>query len=138
MSERVLLFVCPHGAGKSRIAAVWFGGLGVRGWVATSAGLSPQAEPSAHARRLLAGTTVEALLDREVPRPVSAVRDPDLTVLIDCEESGYHGSDNAPHGRRVVRWQLAEQRFDDAMCREIRTRVEQLAASLPGITDGGD
>jgi protein-tyrosine-phosphatase len=136
--DRLVMFVCPHGAGKSRIAAAWFGGLGVRGWVVTSAGLSPQAEPSAHAPRLLAGTPVEALLDREVPRPVSAVPDPVLTVLIDCDEPDHRDSDSAPHGRRVVRWQLAEQRFDDAMCHEIRTRVEQFAASLPAITDGGD
>jgi protein-tyrosine-phosphatase len=136
--ERLVMFVCPHGAGKSRIAAAWFTGLGVPGWVATSAGLAPQAEPSAHAPRLLAGTPVEALLDRERPRPVSAVSDPDLTVLIDCDESGRDGWGSVPHGGRVMRWQLAERRFDDAMCREIRTRVEQLAASLPARMDDGD
>jgi hypothetical protein len=68
----------------------------------------------------------------------SAVSDPDLTVLIDCDESGRDGWGSVPHGGRVMRWQLAERRFDDAMCREIRTRVEQLAASLPARMDDGD
>jgi hypothetical protein len=46
-ARRTVLFVCPHGAGKSRIAAAWFDGLGLAGWTATSAGLQPRPQFSA-------------------------------------------------------------------------------------------
>ncbi len=38
-NPRTVLFVCPHGAGKSRIAAAWFNGAASAGWWATSAGV---------------------------------------------------------------------------------------------------
>lgn len=118
--DKTVLFVCPHGAGKSRMAAAWFNGAGVPHWSATTAGIEPQPEVSAHAARLLAGTPVEALLDQEVPRPISAVPQPDLVVAIDCE--------NPLEG--AVAWQLTQSVFDDAMCEEIRDRVTELAATL--------
>ncbi|HEX8870029.1 MAG TPA: hypothetical protein VF821_30480 [Lentzea sp.] len=55
-------------------------------WKATTAGVEPQKEVSAQAARLLAGTSVEALLDQELPRPISAVPHADLVVAIDCVE----------------------------------------------------
>jgi hypothetical protein len=119
--RRTVLFVCPHGAGKSRIAAAWFSGLGVAGWTATSAGVHPQARVSAHAARLLAGTPVLALLDEALPRPMSAVSRADLLVAIDCP----------PEVGADVRWTLAHQDFDEWMCAEIRDRVERLVASWP-------
>src|SRR6266542_2132579 len=80
---RTVVFVCLHGAGKSRIAAAWFNGVAPPDWRATSAGVAPQATVSAHAARLLAGTSVESLLDHGLPRPLAAVADPNLVVAID-------------------------------------------------------
>jgi protein-tyrosine-phosphatase len=119
--QRTVLFVCPHGAGKSRIAAAWFDGLALPGWEATTAGVQPQTEVSVHAARLLADTPVLDLLDNEVPRPISAVARPDVVVAIDCP--GTTAAD--------VRWSLTSQEFDDRMCAEIRDRVHALAATLP-------
>jgi protein-tyrosine-phosphatase len=84
MTERTVLFVCEHGAGKSRIAAAWFNSAPPAGWHATTAGVEPQSQPSAHAPRLLAGTYAESMLDHTAPRPISAVPDPTLVVSIDC------------------------------------------------------
>src|SRR4051812_6868220 len=85
-APRVVLFVCPHGAGKSRIAQAYFDALRIDGWRAVSAGTEPQATVSAHAGRLLAGTPAAETLDTDLPRPVAAVADPDMTVAIDCAE----------------------------------------------------
>lgn len=123
-----MLFVCPHGAGKSRIAAAWFGALAPAGWVATSAGVWPQESASAHAPRLLAGTAASAFLDSELPRPISAVGDPDLVVAIDCPAG-------APPAGEV--WSLAHQEFGEPMVAELRARVVDLVRRLePGGTDG--
>lgn len=118
--EKTVLFVCPHGAGKSRMAAAWFNGAGVPRWTATTAGIEPQDQVSAHAARLLAGTPVAELLDQELPRPISAVPQADLVVAIDCPDPL---ADAVP-------WQLEHQVFDDAMCQEIRERVTELVATL--------
>jgi hypothetical protein len=120
MQQQTVLFVCPHGAGKSRIAAAWFNGLHLPGWTALSAGVRPQTEVSQHAARLLAGTPVRHLLDETAPRPVSAVPDAEILVLID-------GDELLPAD---VRWALDQQVFDEQMCAEIRDRVRALAASL--------
>jgi protein-tyrosine-phosphatase len=118
-----VLFVCPHGAGKSRMAAAWFNGAAPAGWSATSAGVTPQSTVSRHAPRLLAGTPVSHLLDEAPPRPVSAVPDPALVVAIDCEAGALP---------EAVRWTLDHQEFDGAMCEEIRLRVRRLVGALPG------
>lgn len=44
MAQRTVLYVCPHGAGKSRMAAAWFNCWAPPGWRATTAGISPQTE----------------------------------------------------------------------------------------------
>jgi hypothetical protein len=117
---RMVLFVCPHGAGKSRMAAAWFNGLDLPGWMALSAGVQPQAEVSVHAARLLAGTPVRTLLDEAAPRPVSAVPGAEVLVAIDCVD----------RFTADVRWTLEQQSFDEQMCAEIRDRVNALAATL--------
>ena len=122
VDQRVVLFVCPHGAGKSRMAAAWFDGVAVPGWAASSAaGVQPQATVSEHAKRLLARTSVRTLLDETRPRPLPDVLTADLIVAIDCPDTV----------EATLRWELAHQRFDEAMCAEIRDRVHALAASLP-------
>jgi hypothetical protein len=115
------LFVCEHGAGRSRIAAAWFNHAPPAGWRASTAGIEPQAHISVHAPRLLAGTPAEASLDHAVPRPVSAVPDPAVVITIDCALPA------------AVPWQLDAGEFDDAMSTEIRQRVADLVASIAGV-----
>ena len=116
--DRTILFVCPHGAGKSRMAAAFFNQLAPAGWRATSAGQEPQATLGTNAVRLLAGTAAEPFLDRERPRPIAAVAAPDRVVAIDCDLPG------------AERWALGSQQFDEAMREEIRGRVDDLARTL--------
>jgi hypothetical protein len=123
MAERTVLFVCPHGAGKSRMAAAWFNGAAPPGWRATSAGVQPQTSVSVHAPRLLAGTAVADLLDRAAPRPLSEVPDAAVLVAIDC-------GGESPAG--AVVWRLDNADFGEAMCAELRARAEELAGSLRG------
>lgn len=128
LAGRTVLFVCPHGAGKSRIAAAWFNGAAPPGWWATSAGVEPQATVSEHAPRLLAGTPVEGLLDTELPRPLTAVADPALVVAIDCRPGDVPGA---------LSWELTAQEFGAGMREELRERAEALAHSLAdAVADG--
>ena len=118
---RTLLFVCPHGAAKSRMAAAYFNRVAPPGWWATSAGQEPSESVSPNAVRLLAGGEAESLLDHEPPQPIAAVTTPARTVAIDCDVVD------------AERWNLTHQLFDDAMRDELRHRAETLARSL---TDG--
>jgi hypothetical protein len=113
-----ILFVCPHGAGKSRMAAAYFNQLAPAGWRATSAGQEPQESLGTNAIRLLDGTPAEPFLDRELPRPIAAVEAPARIVAIDCEVP------------EADRWTLANRQFDEAMREEIRGQVEGLVRTL--------
>ena len=119
---RTILFVCPHGAGRSRMAAAFFNNMvpPESGWQATSAGQEPDKAVGPATVRLLAGSDAEPYLDLERPRPLAAVIAPDRVVAIDCDVPG------------VERWDLANQEFDEAMRDEIRTRAETLAKELMG------
>lgn len=119
---RTVLFVCPHGAGKSRIAAAWFNAVAPSGWTATTAGLDPQRSVSMHAPRLLADTPAAEFLDRELPRALSAVPHVALVVAIDCPADAVADA---------VGWSLEHGEFDEAMGTEVRRRVLDLVASLP-------
>ncbi|MFI8829049.1 hypothetical protein [Streptomyces sp. NPDC053431] len=116
--DQVVLFVCAHGAGKSRMAAAFFNALAPAGWHATTAGIEPQTEVSIHAPRLLAGMDAEALLDHEQPRPIAEVPAPARVVAIDCALEG------------AERWDLGHAEFDEGMRDEIRARVEVLAREM--------
>lgn len=116
---RLVLFVCPHGAAKSRMAAAFFDRVAPPGWAATSAGLEPGPELSPTAARLLAGTDAEALLDPVPPRAIADVVAPSRTVGIDCSP-----------GAATDRWNLDHQEFTTEMRDEIRARAEALAAEL--------
>ena len=124
-----VVFVCPHGAGKSRIAAAWFNATPPAGWTATTAGVTPQPTVSVHAPRLLAGTPASAFLDHDRPRPLDAVPDRALVVAIDCP---------APPAPGAHRWTLANGGFDAAMAEELRDRVEALPRSLTAHGGTGD
>jgi protein-tyrosine-phosphatase len=117
--NRLVLFICPHGAGKSRMAAAFFEGVAPPGWRATSAGLDPGPELSPTAARLLAGTEAEAHLDAAQPRTIAAVASPDRVIGIDC----------APDGATDL-WRLSHSEFDVAMRDEIRALAEALASEL--------
>ncbi len=120
MSKKVV-FMCAHGAGKSRLAAAWFNAGAPEGWSATSAGINPQAAVSEHAPRLLAGTAVLPLLDQSAPRALSKIARADLIVAIDCQP---HEVEEALH------WRLLNNDFDEAMRDELRLRAEALADRL--------
>ncbi|MFL6110909.1 MAG: hypothetical protein ACJ786_06105 [Catenulispora sp.] len=123
---KTVLFVCPHGAGKSRIAAALFNAEAPPGWSATTAGIEPQDRVSVHAPRLLAGTPAEAHLDTALPRPLSAVAGPVRTIAIDCRLDGAQA------------WDLEQAVFDEAMREEIAGRVRALIGGLGGLGDLGD
>ena len=113
-STNVVLFVCPHGAGKSRMAAAFFNAEAPEDWSATTAGLEPQDQVSLHAPRLLAGTPAASYLDTALPRPLAAVADPARVIAIDCEVGGGEA------------WLLEQGGFDGAMRDEIAERVRML------------
>jgi arsenate reductase (thioredoxin) len=118
MSERVV-FVCLHGAAKSRIAAAWFNWAAPPGWSALSAGLEPDAVLSPTAGRLLAGTEAEPHLDPAPPRSLAAVDQASRIIGIDCDPGG-----------ATDRWVLDHGDFDAAMQDEIHRRVEALVTEL--------
>ena len=116
----MVLFVCPHGAGKSRMAAAFFNAHAPAGWSATTAGLEPQGQVSVHAPRLLAGTAAEAHLDTALPRPIGAVTDPARVVAIDCAVDGAES------------WELEQTVFDELMRDEIAELVRILIQQVAG------
>jgi hypothetical protein len=116
--ERTVVFVCPHGAGKSRIAAALFAAAG-GDWRASSAGLAPQEEVSEHAVTLLTGDPAGAWLDRSPPRSLSDVS-ADVIVAIDCDVPG------------ARRWVLAGSWPSPAVREELRGLTEALARELSG------
>lgn len=115
---KTVLFVCPHGAGKSRIAAALFNADAPSGWSATTAGIEPQSQVSVHASRLLAGTSAESHLDISLPRPLTDVADPVRAIAIDCRLDGAES------------WDLEQAVFDEAMREEIARRVRILISRL--------
>jgi len=97
---RTVVFVCEHGAFRSRIAAAYFNAAPPKGWRATSAGRDPQAEPSARLGSLLAGTAAAGHVETEPPPSLLEV-DAARLIAIDCsveEADVWHttaGSDEA-------------------------------------------
>jgi hypothetical protein len=120
----MVLFVCPHGALKSRLAAAYFNRVAPVGWQATSAGQQPQQAVSVHAAPLVAGSDIAGLLDIIPPRPTDAVSDARMVVAIDCELPG------------AVAWRLDQQEVGEAMRDELRQRAERLAAELERCHSG--
>ena len=113
---RTVLFVCEHGAFRSRIAAAYFNAAAPKGWRAVSAGRDPQAEVSARLEPLLAGTAAAEHLENGPPRGVDAVR-PDRVIAIDCVLDG------------AERW-VVEGKVDQALRDEIADRTRSLAREL--------
>jgi protein-tyrosine-phosphatase len=85
MMAKTVLFVCEHGALRSRVAAAHFNTLRPGGWRASSAGISPQATVSGRAAEMVRGSPAERELDVSPPRSILAAGAADRVIAIDCE-----------------------------------------------------
>jgi hypothetical protein len=117
-AHRSVLFVCAHGAARSRVAAAFFNQKAPPGWWASSAGVEPQEQLGETARRLLEGTGAESLLDITPPRALDAAAHADRTIAIDCTVAG------------AEQWRLTNQEFGAPMREELRRRAQALAARV--------
>ena len=117
---RTVLFVCPHGAGRSRLAAAFFNNALPPGsdWHATSAGQDPDEVVGPSTVQLVSDTDAASHMDMETPRPIAAVPNPERIVSIDCDVPG------------ASRWNLVHQEFAVPMRDEIRFNAEALADEL--------
>lgn len=118
---RTVLFVCAHGAYRSRLAAAFFNAVAPTGWHAASAGQEPQDAVSDAASRLVAGTDAEPYLELDPPHGLADHPFPDRMVAIDCDVLEAEG------------WTLAATQIGRAQRDELRARAERLASEL---TDG--
>ena len=116
--SRTVLFVCAHGAYRSRLAAAFFNAVAPNGWRAASAGLDPQESTSAAAVELATNTVAERHLERARPTALGDAGPVDRIVAIDCDVDG------------ADRWDLAVGDIGPAQRDEIRARAEALAAEL--------
>ena len=124
MPARTVLFVCTHGAYRSRLAAAFFNAAAPAGWRAASAGVEPQAAISAAAVALVAGTAGESRLEGGAPIGLADAGPRDRMVAIDCAVVG------------AERWDLEVTEVGPAQRDEIRTRAEALAAELSAGSAG--
>jgi protein-tyrosine-phosphatase len=119
MSDRTVVFVCAHGAARSRIAAAWFNTDPPPGWRATTAAAQePAPALNPRTQQLLAGLPAHTHLDHDPPRPLTGVGQADLTITIDCVVSGAH------------RWTLTATTVNEAMRDELRDRVTALTHAV--------
>jgi len=118
--RRIVVFVCAHGAVRSRLAAALFNQLGHSGWWAWSVGLDPQSELGETARRLLEGSDAKAFLDTGPPHALDASSSADAVIAIDCRLAGSE------------LWRLERADFGQPMVEELRRRVVELARRLTG------
>lgn len=118
--RRLLVFVCVHGAVRSRLAAALFNQVALEGWWAISAGIEPQPELGKTALNLIEGTGAAAFMDREPPHGLDLRTPPDALVAIDCEVAG------------ADLWQLDHKEVGEPMLAELQRRVLYLAAELGG------
>jgi len=113
---RTVVFVCEHGAFRSRIAAAYFNAAPPKGWRATSAGRDPQAEPSARLGSLLAETAAAGHVETEPPRSLLEVEAARL-IAIDCSID------------EAETWRTPSG-SDEALRDELSRRVELLVRAL--------
>lgn len=106
------------------MAAAFFNRVAPDGWRAISAGQEPADAVNPDVVRLLDGSPVEALLDRESPRPITAVPTRERIIAIDCDVPG------------AARWDLRTQEITDPMRDELQERAEALAREVGHGTDG--
>lgn len=121
--RRLVVFVCTHGAVRSRVAAAFFKEMAPPGWSATSVGLEPQPELGETARQLLLETRAAPWLEMDPPRGMDLFASADRTVAIDCEVAG------------ADRWQLRNGEFGPLMVEELRRLAVGLAAEIAASLD---
>ena len=121
--EHVVLFVCLHGMGMSRLAAAFFNSSAPAGWPAVSAGIEPGDTLSPTAARLLAGTPAEPFLDHDVPRSIDSVPLAERVIAIRNPAIRFE----LPEAET---WDLLRTEFNGQMCDEIRTRSQRLAEQV--------
>jgi protein-tyrosine-phosphatase len=113
-----IIFVCQHGAFRSRLAAAFFNSARPAGWEAISAGLTPQSEVSTRLTPLLAGTDAERFGDLSNPRRLSR-REGERVIAIDAQ------LDDAEL------W-TTEASTDEGLRDEIQLRVARLIDEVSG------
>jgi hypothetical protein len=86
-ADRQIVFVCQHGAFRSRLAAAYFNEVAPKGWHAISAGVTPQSQVSERVAPMLHGTDASGFVDVDPPRSLDAVSG-SLTIAIDVELPG--------------------------------------------------
>lgn len=121
--QKQVVFVCQHGALRSRMAAAFFNARAPAGWSAVSAGLTPQTKPSTRIEPLLAGTGVEEFVDRSAPRSIAEAGRAERVIAIDVDMPGaetWATSYSSDVADEVVRDEI-ERRVDEV--------VKELAAS---------
>lgn len=125
-AEQTVVFVCHHGAFRSRIAAAYFNAVAPAGWSAVSAGVKPQSEVSPRLGPVLVGSGAELFADTSPPRPLDAVTGT-RTIAIDADVPG------------AETWHMGgDSLSDDQIGEHIRARVHHLVEMLTGpSTDSG-
>jgi hypothetical protein len=124
MAEKNVIFICQHGAFRSRIAAAYFNASAPPGWRAASAGITPQSEVSTRLVPLMNGTEGEPFIDLDPPRRYDA-NIPARTIVIDAD---------AP-GDEI--WHTSSAKSDEELRGEIRELVRALIRRL-SHDDAGD
>jgi len=113
-----VMFVCAHGALKSRVAAALFKACAPADWQAVSAGIEPQEAVSVHAAPLVAGTAAAGLLDVTAPTAIADAPAAQQIIAIDCEIDG------------AATWTLNHREPGEPMRDEISDLVTALTAEL--------
>ena len=124
MSEperQLVVFVCQHGAFRSRIAAAYFNAMAPEGWSATSAGAEPQQDVSERLVPMMAGTGAEAYVDLEAPH-----------ALDDLQAARVIAIDSNAFGDETWSTSRGEPISDEEVRDRIRARVVELVNRLGG------
>jgi hypothetical protein len=121
-SDQQVVFVCQHGALRSRIAAAYFNAAAPEGWSAVSAGVTPQSQVSERLMPLLAGTAEADYADLGTPNELGGSSRGRL-VAIDTDVPG------------AISWRLtaAASESDEVLRDEIQQRVVALIRELAAV-----
>ena len=129
LQTRMVLFVCPHGAAKSVVAAALFReAVRVRGldFEAGTAGLDPDPEVPAAVRDGLRRVGLDAPTAPPMRLDDSHLRSAARIVTIECE------IDSAPAAAPIEQWRGVPAVSDgfDAALADLRSRVDDLVSRL--------
>jgi arsenate reductase (thioredoxin) len=125
-SQRVVLFLCGHNAGRSQMALGFFNHLAGGGAVVWSGGSQPKGEINPAAIAVMAERGID--ISGEYPKPWTPeiIQAADVIVSMGCGDSG----PNLP-GRRYEDWALEDPEGKDvASIRQIRDEIERRVRRL--------